>query len=81
MNLSIMTINFNFVQEDKVKNLVLNVFFYRDKLPQKFSDLGCSDQKLHLFSKRLLTIVHEGSWLTVVNNGFFKKTIVFFKKR
>jgi len=67
MNLCFMTINFNFFQEGKVMNVVLNVFFYRDKLSECFLT---SDFRL---------IVNEGSSLTVVNEGSFLKTIVFQK--
>ena len=48
-------------------NVVLNVFFYRDKLSECFL---ISDFRL---------IVNEGSSLTVVNEGSFLKTIVFQK--
>ena len=45
-----------------------------------FSDLGLSDQKMYFLFEMSLTIVNEGSSLTVVSKGSFSNTIVFKKR-
>ena len=61
MYVSFTTINFNFFQENKVINAVLNVFFLSKQIIWMFSDLSFFDHKICFLFKRSLTILNKGS--------------------
>ena len=57
-------------------NVVL-IFFIIIQITGMFFDLGFSYQKMYFLFKRSVTIINEGSSLTVVNERSLSKTIVF----
>jgi len=86
MNLSFLTVKFfNFLFEDKVMNIVLSVVFIETNNLNVFWP-RIFRPKMYFLFKRSLTVVNEGSLLTVVNKessltvvneGSFFKTVVF----
>ena len=63
-----------------MNDVLQRVFLSRQITHECFLTLGFSDQKINFLFKRSLTIVNEGSLLTVVRKGRFSKR-PFFNKR